>query len=83
MWLYTHILVASQRGDGVALALAEAGATVYVTDRESRTHRYSGLPGTVEDTAEQVDQRGGRGIPARVDITDDPRSRSALWAGPR
>ena len=58
-------------GRGTALALADAGATVYVTDRESRTHRRSALPGTVEDTAEEVTRRGGHGIPVRVDVTDD------------
>jgi NAD(P)-dependent dehydrogenase (short-subunit alcohol dehydrogenase family) len=44
---------------------------VYVADRESRAHHHSELPGTVEDTAEQVDQRGGVGIPVPVDVTDD------------
>ena len=58
-------------GRGVALALAERGATAYVTDRESCARRHSELPGTVEDTAEQVDRRGGRGIPVVVDVTDD------------
>ncbi|MFD9947346.1 SDR family NAD(P)-dependent oxidoreductase, partial [Nonomuraea sp. NPDC059022] len=46
-------------GRGIALVLGEAGATVYVTDRESRAHRHSDLPGTVEDTAGQVNDRGG------------------------
>ncbi|MBE1564189.1 SDR family oxidoreductase [Nonomuraea africana] len=58
-------------GRGVALVLGETGATVYVTDRESRDHRHSQLPGTVEDTAEQVTERGGHGIPVRVDHADD------------
>jgi dehydrogenase/reductase SDR family member 1 len=58
-------------GRGTALALGDTGATVYITDRESQSHRHSDLPGTVEDTAEQVDRRGGHGIPVRVDITDD------------
>jgi NAD(P)-dependent dehydrogenase (short-subunit alcohol dehydrogenase family) len=58
-------------GRGVALVLGEAGATVYVTDRESRDRRYSELPGTVEDTAEQVTERGGHGIAMVVDHADD------------
>lgn len=58
-------------GRGIALALAETGATIYVTDRESRGRRYFDLPGTVEDTAEQVDARGGRGIGVVVDHSDD------------
>lgn len=58
-------------GRGIALVLGEAGATVYVTDRESRGRRHSELPGTVEDTAEQLTERGGHGIPVVVDHTDD------------
>ncbi|GAA3981474.1 SDR family NAD(P)-dependent oxidoreductase [Actinomadura viridis] len=58
-------------GRGIALVLGEAGATVYVTDRESRGHRHSDLPGTVEDTAEQVTARGGRGIAVPLDHRDD------------
>ena len=58
-------------GRGIALVLGEAGATVYVTDRESRERRHSELPGTVEDTAAQVTDRGGQGIPVVVDHADD------------
>lgn len=58
-------------GRGIALVLGEAGATVYVTDIEARGRKSSRLPGTVEDTAEQVDMRGGRGIPVPLDHTDD------------
>jgi dehydrogenase/reductase SDR family member 1 len=58
-------------GRGIALVLGEAGATVYVTDRESRNRRFSELPGTVEDTAEQLTERGGHGLPVALDHTDD------------
>ncbi|MBC3189998.1 SDR family oxidoreductase [Pseudonocardia sp. C8] len=58
-------------GRGIALALGEIGATVYVADRETRARRRSELPGTVEDTAEQVRSRGGQGVPVAVDVTDD------------
>lgn len=58
-------------GRGIARMLGAAGVTVYVTDRESRATRFSELPGTVEDTAEQVTEQGGRGIPVPVDHTDD------------
>jgi NAD(P)-dependent dehydrogenase (short-subunit alcohol dehydrogenase family) len=58
-------------GRGIALVLGEAGATVYVTDRETRERRHSALPGTVEDTAEQVSARGGKGIAVAVDHADD------------
>lgn len=58
-------------GRGIARMLGAAGATVYVTDRESRRQRFSPLPGTVEDTAEQVSELGGAGVPVAVDHTDD------------
>ena len=57
-------------GKGIALALGEAGATVYVTGRSSRAQPSAkGYPGTIEDTAEAVTARGGRGIPVRCDHT--------------
>ncbi len=59
-------------GLGIAQVLGEAGMTVYVTGRSSRGGaRTEDLPGTVEDAAEAVTARGGRGIPARCDHTDD------------
>lgn len=57
-------------GRGIALALGEAGATVYVTGRSSRTgDRTEGLPGTVEEVAEEVTARGGRGVAVVCDHT--------------
>lgn len=59
-------------GRGVALSLGEAGAKVYVTGRSMRgTPSTEGLPGTVEDTAEEVTARGGKGIAVRCDHTVD------------
>ena len=55
-------------GRGIALALGEQGAIVYVTARSVRgasTRPY--LPGTtVDDTAEQASERGGVGIPVQI-----------------
>jgi NAD(P)-dependent dehydrogenase (short-subunit alcohol dehydrogenase family) len=59
--------------------LGEAGATVYAVDRESRARRASALPGTAEDTAEQVDALGGQGIPVVLDHAD-PAAVAALCA---
>ncbi|HZT94526.1 MAG TPA: SDR family NAD(P)-dependent oxidoreductase [Gaiellaceae bacterium] len=47
-------------GRGVALVLGEAGATVYVTGRTA-----------VDEVAEEVTARGGRGVAARTDHTND------------
>ncbi|MER5257111.1 MULTISPECIES: SDR family NAD(P)-dependent oxidoreductase [unclassified Streptomyces] len=55
-------------GRGIALALGAAGATVYVTGRSTRDGaRTEGLPGTVDDTADEVTARGGKGIAVRCD----------------
>jgi NAD(P)-dependent dehydrogenase (short-subunit alcohol dehydrogenase family) len=63
-------------GKGIALALGEAGATVYVTGRSVRGQPPTqGLPGTIQDTADEVTARGGKGIPVRCDHTRDADTR--------
>jgi NAD(P)-dependent dehydrogenase (short-subunit alcohol dehydrogenase family) len=66
-------------GRGVALALGDCGATVYVTGRSTRAHARARAGGTVEDTADEVTARGGRGIPVLADHTDDAQT-DALFA---
>lgn len=55
-------------GKGIALELGAAGATVYVTGRSTTPGR---LPGTVNDTATEIDALGGTGIPYICDHRDD------------
>jgi NAD(P)-dependent dehydrogenase (short-subunit alcohol dehydrogenase family) len=70
-------------GRGVALALGEAGATVYCSGRSTRANRvprngttkaspfeHARRPETIEETAEMVTARGGTGIAAVVDHAD-------------
>ncbi len=58
-------------GRGIALGLAEAGATVVCSGRSTRFGpRTDGRGETVEDTAEAVEERGGRGLPYVCDHTD-------------
>jgi NAD(P)-dependent dehydrogenase (short-subunit alcohol dehydrogenase family) len=59
-------------GRGIALALGDAGATVFVTGRTTRggPKPVDQAPGTIEETAEEVTRRGGIGIAAPVDHTD-------------
>ncbi|HUE44314.1 MAG TPA: SDR family oxidoreductase [Candidatus Sulfotelmatobacter sp.] len=70
-------------GRGIALALGEAGATVYCTGRSTsgnRIHRkpaekispfdHARRPETIDETAAMVTARGGQGISAVVDHTD-------------
>ena len=55
-------------GRGTAVALGEAGATVYCTGRTTRTHRSEyDRPETIEETAERVTAAGGTGIAVAVD----------------
>jgi len=70
-------------GRGIAVALGEAGATVYCTGRSTRTiPRPAPVPGaspfaleqrpeTIEETAELVTRAGGTGIAIPTDHTDD------------
>jgi NAD(P)-dependent dehydrogenase (short-subunit alcohol dehydrogenase family) len=70
-------------GRGIAVALGEAGATVYCTGRSSRKRTQSATPGrpeTIEETAELVTAAGGHGIAVRVDHTE-PAEVKKLVAG--
>ncbi len=58
-------------GRGVAVALGQAGWTVYVTARSSGAERTGHLPGTVEQTADAVTAAGGQGVAVRCDHRDD------------
>ncbi|MCJ8156140.1 SDR family NAD(P)-dependent oxidoreductase [Sphingomonas sp. LaA6.9] len=64
-------------GKGIALALADEGATVYVTGR-TVTPGSNPLPGTVGETAAEVNKRGGKGIAVAVDHANDEQV-SALF----
>ena len=57
--------------------LGEQGATVYLTGRTTRGGpNPTGSPGTIQDTADEVSERGGNGIPVQVDHTEDAQVRS-------
>lgn len=57
-------------GRGIAIALGQHGATVYVTGRTQK-HGQAALPGTIYETAEEVTKAGGKGIAVCVDHGDD------------
>ena len=64
-------------GKGIALALGDAGATVYVTGR-SLAEGDAALPGTIGATAREVDARGGRGIAVACDHGDDAQVQAVV-----
>ncbi len=62
-------------GKGVALGLAEAGATVVFTGRTE--HARSGrLRGSLDETADAIRQAGGVPVPVRCDHADDEQVRT-------
>ena len=67
-------------GRGIAVALGEAGATVYATGRSTRGRRSEvDRPETIEETAELVTGAGGQGIAIAVDHLE-PAQVAALVA---
>jgi len=59
-------------GRGIALELGAAGATVYVSGRSvDGGPTTDNVPGTIEETAREVTNRGGGGIAVRCDHTVD------------
>jgi len=77
-------------GRGVAVELGAAGATVYVTGRSTRTAPapdyaafletagMTSMPGSIDDTADEVTAAGGRGIAVRCDHTDPSQVRALV-----
>jgi len=59
-------------GKGIALALGEAGATVYITGRTIEANQAPvDLPGTIYQTADEVAKLGGQCIAIQCDHRDD------------
>jgi len=68
------LVTGSSRGAGraIALELGSIGATVYVTGRSVRGGPATdNVPGTIDETAAEVTEHGGHGIPVRCDHTSD------------
>lgn len=69
-------------GRGIAVELGAAGATVYVTGRSTRDEpattygaflaqgSLQRMPGSIDETADEVTAAGGRGVAVRCDSTD-------------
>nr|VZI07933.1 unnamed protein product [Spirometra erinaceieuropaei] len=73
---YVCLVTGASRGigRGIALALGECGATVYITGRtlKPKTDAKEGdVGGSLEETAAEVTSRGGVAIPVVVDHSDD------------
>ncbi|GIP13046.1 MAG: SDR family oxidoreductase [Paenibacillus macerans] len=67
-------------GRGIAVMLGAAGATVYCSGRSVRGQASDiGRSETIDETAEMVTARGGKGIPVRTDHTSEEQVQ-ALFA---
>jgi dehydrogenase/reductase SDR family protein 1 len=64
-------------GKGVAIGLAEAGATVIVTAR-TQTSGTSEWPGSLDETISAIDNAGGKGIGLSCDHSDDNSVRAVF-----
>jgi NAD(P)-dependent dehydrogenase (short-subunit alcohol dehydrogenase family) len=62
-------------GRGIAIALGNAGYTVYVTGRTMKEGEAA-LPGTIGETADAVTAAGGKGIAVRVDHSSDAEGKA-------
>lgn len=67
-------------GKGIALALGQAGATVYCLGRTRRggPPPVDQAPGSIDETADEVAARGGRGIAIAADCTDEAQVAAAF-----
>jgi len=66
-------------GRGIAVELGAAGATVYCTGRSTRARRSEvDRPETIEETAELVEEAGGRAIAVAVDHLEPDQVRDLV-----
>lgn len=64
-------------GKGIALGLADAGATVYITARTVKEGTTQ-LPGTIYQTVTEIEQRGGKCTAIPCDHRDDEAVQAAF-----
>ncbi|MFC4619820.1 SDR family NAD(P)-dependent oxidoreductase [Camelliibacillus cellulosilyticus] len=74
------LVTGASRGAGraIAIELGRAGATVYVTGRSIAGKSTNNWPGTIDETAAQIDAAGGQGIAKRCDHTNDLETESVI-----
>ena len=63
-------------GKGIAIALGESGATVYITGRSLESDTSNKLSGSLRETQTAIEETGGKCIPVQVDHSDDEQIRN-------
>lgn len=61
-------------GRGIAIALSAPGNTLYITGRTTKAGTAP-LPGTIHETAAEIEKRGGKAVAVAVDHSDDEQVR--------
>jgi citronellol/citronellal dehydrogenase len=67
-------------GKAIALGLAREGASVIVAAR-TEVEKEKNLPGTIYQTAREIEDMGGKAVPVRCDVTDEASVGSMLEKG--
>jgi NAD(P)-dependent dehydrogenase (short-subunit alcohol dehydrogenase family) len=72
------LVTGSSRGIGksIALHLARDGAAIVATARDGEAS--AGLPGSIAETAAEIEALGGRALPLRLDVTFDAAVKQAV-----
>lgn len=65
-------------GKGIAIELGRHGFTVVVTARSVAEREVNNWPGTIGQTAEEVEAAGGRAMPMRLDLRDTANIRQVF-----
>lgn len=74
----TAFITGASRGIGkaLALALAREGCNIVVASKTDQPHEK--LPGTIHDTAREVEALGRRALAIRLDVRDDAQNDAAV-----
>lgn len=74
----TIFITGATRGIGKAIALraAKDGAHIVVTGKTENPHPK--LPGTIYETAHEIEQLGGKALPICMDVRDDAQVEAAI-----
>lgn len=65
-------------GRGIAVELGKAGATVYVTGRSAHGASTNNWPGTIDETASEIEAAGGKAVAVQCDHTNDWETKSVI-----